>query len=37
MHGLVSGIAMLIGGLELLALGTWLYAKSALGSGPVTR
>ena len=34
MHGLVSGIAMLIGGLELLALGTWLYMKSALGSGP---
>ena len=33
-HGLVSGIAMLIGGLELLALGTWLYMKSALGSGP---
>ena len=25
---------MLIGGLELLALGTWLYMKSALGSGP---
>ena len=23
-----------IGGLELLALGTWLYMKSALGSGP---
>ena len=34
MHGLVSGIAMLIGGLELLALGTWLYMKGALGSGP---
>ena len=27
-------IAMLIGGLELLALGPWLYMKSALGSGP---
>ena len=24
----------LVGGLELLALGTWLYMKSALGSGP---
>ena len=34
MHGLFSGIAMLVGGLELLALGTWLYMKSALGSGP---
>ena len=34
MHGLISGIAMLVGGLELLALGTWLYMKSALGSGP---
>ena len=37
MHGLVSGIAMLIGGLELLALGPWLYMKSALGSGPRAR
>ena len=27
-------LSMLIGGLELLALGTWLYMKSALGSGP---
>ena len=34
MHGPAGGIAMLIGGLELLALGTWLYMKSALGSGP---
>ena len=34
MHGLASGVAMLVGGLELLALGTWLYMKSALGSGP---
>ena len=34
MHGLVSGILLLLGGLELLALGTWLYMKSALGSGP---
>lgn len=34
MHGLVSGILLLLGGLELLALGTWLYMKSTLGSGP---
>lgn len=34
MHGLVSGILLLLSGLELLALGTWLYMKSALGSGP---
>lgn len=34
MHGPVSGILLLVGGLELLALGTWLYMKSALGSGP---
>ena len=34
MHTLPSGILMLLGGLELLALGTWLYMKSALGAGP---
>lgn len=34
MHGLWSGILMLLGGLELLALGTYLYMQSALGSGP---
>lgn len=34
MNGLFSGIAMLVGGLEMLALGTWLYMKSALGTGP---
>lgn len=34
MEGLVSGVAMLLGGLELLALGTWMYMRSALGSGP---
>lgn len=28
------GTLMLLGGLELLALGTWLYMKSALGAGP---
>ena len=27
-------VAMLLGGMELLALGTWMYMKSALGSGP---
>ena len=30
----ITTFNMLIGGLELLALGTWLYMKSALGSGP---
>lgn len=30
----LPGVAMLLAGLELLALGTWLYMKSALGSGP---
>ena len=34
MEHLGSGILMLVLGLELLALGTWLYMKSALGSGP---
>ena len=29
-----AGLAALLGGMELLALGTWLYMKSALGSGP---
>ena len=34
MERLWSGVLMLLGGLELLALGTWLYMKSALGAGP---
>lgn len=34
MDDLLSGTLMLLGGLELLAIGTWLYMKSALGSGP---
>ncbi len=34
MERLWSGTLMLLGGLELLALGTWLYMKSALGAGP---
>lgn len=34
MTGLVSGLAMLVCGLELLALGTWMYMRSALGAGP---
>ena len=34
MENLFSGILMLVGGLELLAIGTWLYMKAALGSGP---
>lgn len=34
MNSLPAGIAMLLAGMELLALGTWLYMKSALGSGP---
>ena len=29
-----GGLLMLIGGMELLAIGTWMYMKSALGSGP---
>lgn len=34
MESLPAGILMLLGGLELLAIGTWLYMKAALGSGP---
>lgn len=34
MHSLLSGTLMLLAGLELLVLGTWLYLKSALGAGP---
>lgn len=34
MTTLWSGILMLLGGMELLAIGTWMYMKSALGSGP---
>ncbi|MDO5142594.1 MAG: hypothetical protein Q4D31_06205 [Eubacteriales bacterium] len=34
MHSLPAGIAMLLGGLELLVLGTWMYMRSALGVGP---
>lgn len=34
MDGVWSGVLMLLGGLELLALGTWMYMRSALGSGP---
>lgn len=29
-----GGLLMLLGGMELLAIGTWMYMKSALGSGP---
>lgn len=29
-----AGLTALLSGMELLALGTWLYMKSALGSGP---
>lgn len=34
MQDLLSGTLMLLGGLELLAIGTWLYMKAALGAGP---
>lgn len=34
MEHLWSGTLMLLAGLELLALGTWMYMKSALGAGP---
>ena len=34
MQDLHSGICMLLGGMELLALGTWMCMKSALGAGP---
>lgn len=33
-EGLAAGLAALLAGMELLALGTWMYMKSALGSGP---
>lgn len=34
MTSLAGGVPMLLGGMELLVLGTWLYMASALGSGP---
>lgn len=34
MDDLLSGTLMLLVGLELLAIGTWMYMKAALGSGP---
>lgn len=34
MESHLLGVLMLLLGLELLALGTWMYMKSALGSGP---
>ena len=34
MESLWSGLLMLLAGMELLALGTWMYMRSALGSGP---
>ena len=34
LHSLPGGIVMLLLGLELLALGTWMYMRSALGAGP---
>lgn len=34
MHTLLTGLPMLLIGLEPLALGTWMYMKSALGAGP---
>lgn len=34
MNTLWGGILMLLAGMELLAIGTWLYMTSALGSGP---
>ena len=34
MTSLLPGIVMLLIGLELLVLGTWMYMKSALGAGP---
>ena len=36
MSGTLSGVLMLLAGLELLVLGTWMYMKSALGAGPVS-
>lgn len=34
MEGMAPGLLMLAGGLELLSLGTWMYMRAALGSGP---
>lgn len=34
MHGVISGIFMLLAGLELIVFGTWMYMKSTLGEGP---
>lgn len=34
MNTLPSGILMLVGGLEVLVIGTWLYMRPALGAGP---
>ncbi|MEQ2456521.1 YczE/YyaS/YitT family protein [Flavonifractor hominis] len=34
MTALLPGVVMLLGGLELLALGTWLYMRAGLGAGP---
>ena len=34
LYSLPGGIVMLVIGLELLALGTWMYMQSALGAGP---
>ena len=34
LHTLPGGIVLLLLGLELLALGTWMYMRSALGAGP---
>lgn len=33
-QSLWSGLLLLVAGLELLALGTWMYLKSGLGAGP---
>ena len=34
LHSLPGGIVMLLAGQALLALGTWMYMRSALGAGP---
>lgn len=34
MEGLLPGVLMLLAGLEILAFGTWMYMKCALGAGP---
>ncbi len=34
MENFWAGLAMLLAGMELLALGTWMYMLSALGAGP---